>query len=150
MLPKLKDFRKYIGMGVAVKMPSGRIEKFKIAEVSIRCDREGMKVTSVLLENATWQYFSRTSAWPSGQFPISPGECFRNRGECARYYANEQVQNCSRRIGELTRQITSCQNDLKYAGEKLQEERRKYDSLMKAIEKSKWSLRETCDDKAGN
>ncbi len=141
MLPTLKKLNSYIGMGVAIRMPGGAVVKRKIVSLEMRVDADGRHVTSVQL------------AMPYG-FPahidVKPDQCFRNKGECARFYDEQRRIELSRRINEAKTDFIKTQEELRQVQDelnrnssaiekRLQECTRKFEEHNASMESRKWN-----------
>ena len=133
MLPKLKDFSKYIGLGVAVKQLGQPIRKYKIDEIMVKYDQNGRHVDSVHLEGAGWQ----TSFL--NRLPFKPEECFRNKGECARYYSHEELVHRKEKIKILEDRLENAEKEAESINRQLKDEWKKYSDMLVKNNHAKWS-----------
>lgn len=89
------DLRKYLGRGVAIRLCSGRIAKFRIKSFDVKLDNSGFRVRSLELDLPCYEGVSFKCR---GLLPIIPEMVFRNRGECARYYFDKRLNELKSRL----------------------------------------------------
>lgn len=102
MLPKLKNPSKYVGLGVAIRLCTGQIRKFIIESVDVNYDKDGWTIKAVWPANFEYEWISFECL---GISRITPEMCFRNRGECIRYYLDKEIRRQEEEIASLDKEM---------------------------------------------
>ena len=111
-------FKSLIGRGVAIRHPNGLVKKHKILSLKLYCDKEGARIKGVELDMTKpdlMQFTNKDVVWSeNGHSFFHPIFLYRNKGECARAYAEEEIERLEKNAalwkGEYEASMTRARN----------------------------------------
>lgn len=135
-------YRKLIGRGVAVCCPDGSIRKFKIVGVNVQYFDDGEKIEGIELEMPSFlarQFEAVGRMKKEGcHYWIGTAELYRNKGDCARMYANVEIEHLKSKIKKGEEELSRIRKENENATRRLAVLEKKLGDLMGSYGKEKW------------